>query len=47
MLVNAPGQGVGLVWHATSLHLIPIERLQVQTVHLRLVVVFAEHTAAD
>lgn len=43
MLVDAGGKGVGLVRGGSRPHLVPVECLEVQTVHLRLVIVFAIH----
>ena len=47
VFVDARGQRIGLVWRSPCADRIPVERLQIKTVHLRLVVVLANHRTSD
>ena len=47
VFVDARRQRIGLVWRSACADRVPVERLQIKTVHLRLVVVLANHRASD
>ena len=47
VFVDARRQRIWLVWRSACADRVPVERLQIKTIHLRLVVVLANHSASD